>query len=109
MVFDEAVVEIKDQRTLSYESGFTGKRGETTWKQRMRRLQELGFISIKAGTSHDMQFVLLLDPIQSIARSFSQQTNDVLYQAIVKKQLEVGGRIPEISIAEPTKSSDHEW
>ncbi len=97
LVFDEAFVEIKDPRAVSYEAGFTGKRGETTWKQRMRKLQELEFIDIKPGVSHDMQYVLLLDPFQAIAKRFETQTNDVLYEAIVKKQLDVGGRAPSQS------------
>lgn len=97
LVFDEAFVEVKDSRTLSYEAGFTGKRGETTWKQRMRKLQELGFIDIKPGVSHDMQYVLILDPFQAIAQNFDTQANDVLFQAIVRKQFDVGGRQPELS------------
>ena len=94
LVFDEALVEIKDPRAISYESGFTGKRGETTWKQRMRKLQELGFIDIKPGTSHDTQYVLLLDPLRAIGKNFATQQSSVLYQAIIKKQLDVGGRMP---------------
>lgn len=97
-VFDEAFVEIKDPRMTSYESGFTGKRGETTWKQRMRRLQELGFIAIQPGPSNDMQYVLLLDPLQVIARHFEKQRNDVLFLALTRRQIEVGGRAPEIKV-----------
>jgi hypothetical protein len=107
LVFDEAFVEIKDSRAISYEAGFTGKRGETTWKQRMRKLQELGFIDIKPGVSHDMQYVLLLDPFQAIAQNFNMQTNDVLFQAIVKKQLDVGGRQPELSPRQLEKKRTH--
>lgn len=106
LVFDEAFVEIKDPRSVSYEAGFTGKRGETTWKQRMRRLQELGFIDIKPGVSHDMQYVLLLDPFQAIAKRFEAQTNDVLYEAIVKKQLDVGGRPPSVSLLQEQRKRE---
>jgi hypothetical protein len=106
LVFDEAFVEVKDTRTTSYEAGFTGKRGETTWKQRMRRLQELEFIDIKPGVSHDMQYVLLLDPFQAIAKRFSSQTNDVLYQAIVKKQFDVGGRPPSLSPSQVQRTKE---
>lgn len=101
LVFDEALVEIKDIRAVSYEAGFTGKRGETTWKQRMRRLQDLGFIDIRPGVSNDFQYVLLLDPFQTLAKHFAKQQTDVLYLAIVKKQFDVGGRLPELKSKKP--------
>ena len=34
----------------------------TTWKQRVRRLEELGFISTKPGTAGDLHYVQIWNP-----------------------------------------------
>ena len=47
---------------IAFASGFSGERGVTTWKQRVRRLEKLGFISTKPGTSGDLHYVQIWNP-----------------------------------------------
>lgn len=91
-VYDEAFVEIRNDRELAFESGFSGPRGEVTWRGRMRKLQELGFIDIRPGLASDMQYVLILNPIMVIATAYSvsPRSADLSYTSLMARLIEVG-------------------
>ena len=57
--FDEMIIDVTDEASLAYESGFHSERRITTWQQRMQSLEDLGFIkSQKVGNRY--QYVLML-------------------------------------------------
>lgn len=90
-VFDEAFVEIRNEKELAFEAGFSGSRGVATWRSRMKRLQELGFISIRPGIASDFQYVLILDPILIISGHIKIGAVDSLSeQALTARLIEVG-------------------
>lgn len=91
-VYDEAFVEIRNERELAFESGFTGTRGEVTWRARMRRLQELGFIDIKPGLASELQYVLIWNPVHAIATAYERAnlSEDLAYSALKARLIEVG-------------------
>jgi hypothetical protein len=89
-VFDEGFVEIRTQRELAYESGFAGPRAEATWRVRMRKLEELGIISIKAGLAGELQYVLMLDPIKVITKMYESRPKDLAYQSLVNRLIHIG-------------------
>lgn len=89
-VFDEGIVEIHNPRELAFESGFSGTRGESTWRGRMKRLDELGFIMSKAGLAGDFQFVLLLNPFHAIYKLYTDKTKDIYYNALLSRMAQVG-------------------
>lgn len=89
-VYDEGMVEIRNQREFAYESGFSGSRAEGTWKGRMKRLQELGVIKTKRGLVGDYQYVLLLNPIKRIAELYADKQEDLLYTALLGRLAQVG-------------------
>lgn len=90
-VFDEAFVEIRSDRELAFESGFTGSRGVATWRARMRKLQELNFISMKPGLASEMQYVLIFNPILIIeGYNLSGQIDSLSYQSLMARLIEVG-------------------
>lgn len=89
-VYDEAFVEIRNQRELAHESGFSGSRAEGTWKARMKRLQELGVIKARRGLVGDYQYVLLMNPIKAIARLYGDKPDNVLYTALLGRLAQVG-------------------
>lgn len=95
-VFDEAFVEIRNPRDFAFESGFTGPRAETTWKNRMKRLEDLGFIKSKAGVSGDFNYILLLNPIKVIEQLYSGRDHDVYYNALLSRLLQIGANDIEI-------------
>lgn len=89
-VFDEGLVEIKNPREFAFESGFSGPRGEATWRARMRRLQELGFIKSKPGLIGEFQFVLIMNPFLAIEAIYKDAPKDVAYNALLSRMAHVG-------------------
>ena len=97
-VFDEAFVEIRNPREFAFESGFSGPRGEATWRGRMRRLVELGFIEAKAGLAGDFQYVLLLNPIHVIEKAYATRPRDVAYNTLLSRLAQVGANDLDIGL-----------
>jgi hypothetical protein len=60
--FDQALIIVENPATLAAESGFTGERATTTWRQRMATLAEFGFIKAHKGSSGDFHYLLLMNP-----------------------------------------------
>lgn len=91
-VYDEALVEIRNDREMAFESGFSGGRGEVTWRTRMRKLQDLGFIDIRPGLASEFQYVLLLNPIHAIVACYEarQLPRDLAYTSLMTRLIEVG-------------------
>jgi hypothetical protein len=89
-VFDEAFVEIRNPKEFAYESGFSGPRAEATWRNRMRRLEELGFIKTKTGITGDFQYVLIINPIQVIEEKYKSLKKDHAYNALIGRLVQVG-------------------
>jgi hypothetical protein len=91
-VYDEAFVEIRNDRELAFESGFSGARGEVTWRARMRKLQELGFVDLRPGLASDLQYVLILNPMLVIEANYKKNKlpQDTAYTALMARLIEVG-------------------
>lgn len=60
--WDNSYVPITKPTEMSIIAGFGGQRGEHTWAGRMKKLQELHFISIKPGKSGPMSHVVIWNP-----------------------------------------------
>ena len=89
-VFDEAFVEIRNPKEFAYEAGFSGTRGESTWKTRMKRLEELGFIKTKSGIAGEYQYVLILNPIRVIEEHYKNIIKDHAYSALLGRLAQIG-------------------
>jgi hypothetical protein len=53
-VFDEGFVTLSKPREMAFHAGFTGQRGERTWRARIKILADLGFIDVRPGASGPM-------------------------------------------------------
>lgn len=91
-VYDEALVEIRNDREMAFESGFSGSRGEVTWRTRMRKLQDLGFIDVRPGLASELQYVLIMNPIHVIVACYEVQElpQDLAYTSLMTRLIEVG-------------------
>lgn len=91
--YDEMTVTIQKPRQMAFESGFTGQRAENTWRERMKKLEELGFIRSAKGFSGDFHYVLLLNPY-SVARALNESDKygvlPALYNTLLDRIEEVG-------------------
>ena len=77
----------------AFASGYSGERGVSTWKERVRRLDELGFISTKPGPSGDLNYVQIWNPYLVIKHHAEQKSDGFSerhYLALVERALEIG-------------------
>jgi hypothetical protein len=89
-VFDEGFLEIRNPKEFAFESGFTGPRAEATWKNRMLRLEGLGFIKAKEGLSGPFHNVVLLDPVRVIQKIYDGRPHDLHYGVFFSRLTQIG-------------------
>lgn len=91
--WDNGFVQVIKPDEMAFASGFGGQRGEHTWAGRMKKLEELQFISLKAGKSGPMTHALIRNPHEVLREHHEQKTPGLVeasYTALVEKALEVG-------------------
>jgi hypothetical protein len=91
--WDNGFVNIIRPDEMAFASGFGGQRGEHTWAGRMKKLQELQFIDIKAGKSGPMTHALIHNPHLILRWHHDQKTQGLMeasFTALVERALEVG-------------------
>lgn len=59
---DSGIVEMVTPGEHSYGAGYSGSRGVRTWQERMKILEELGFIKSKQSGNQQYKYVLLVHP-----------------------------------------------
>jgi hypothetical protein len=64
----------KPPKEYAFFAGFSGQRGEQTWKERMRQLVKLGFIEAEAGPHGDLSYVLIVNPMKIIEGHVEKKT-----------------------------------
>ena len=72
-------------------AGFSGQRAVRTWRERLAKLAELGFIDIKYGLSKEVQFALILNPYHVIAKAYAKGDLPVeMWNALMVRAGEIG-------------------
>ena len=92
-VWDTGVVVIENEFELATEAGFTGERRIYTWRDRMKQLAALKFISIKPGPKGPYQYVLIMNPYHVLYdhhRAGNIQRH--LWEFLIERSDEVGAR-----------------
>ncbi|NTW87838.1 MAG: hypothetical protein HGB26_01655 [Desulfobulbaceae bacterium] len=92
-VFDEMSITIHKPRQMALESGFTGQRAEYTWRDRMKKIEELGFIRSSEGFSGVFHNILLLNPYYAVKLLNEDKNYDVpaaLYNTLLDRIDEIG-------------------
>jgi hypothetical protein len=95
-VFYESFVIIDNPLVFAAETGFSGERALTTWKQRMKMLQELGFIDAKEGASGDFNYVLILNP-HIVIQKLRGKIQESLFRQIYNRALDIGAKDFEVT------------
>lgn len=86
---DPSLIEIKNERELAFEGGFSGQRAITTWHSRMKNLIGLGFIDAKPGAAGQYQYVLVYNPY-IVLKKYKKEIPEQLYNALFARAQEVG-------------------
>lgn len=90
---DEGFVKASKHAEIAYAAGFSGQRGVSTWKERVRRLEALEFLTIGAGVAGNLHYVQLWNPYHVIKKHKIEQTDGFLidrYNALFERALEIG-------------------
>jgi len=91
--FDDCLVVLNKPKEMAFFAGFSGQRAEQTWSDRIRKLADLGFISVKPGPSGPLSYCLILSPYRVIRDHHKKQTpglTDDLYNALLARASEIG-------------------
>lgn len=88
---DNALVTIENANIFASEAGFTGERAVDTWRKRMKKLRELGFILTKPGASGEFHYTLLLNPNAAMESIRAQKlVQDGIYSRFIERTGEIG-------------------
>ena len=90
--FDESFVTLSKPREIAFAAGFTGQRGERTWRERMQVLAEFGFIDLKEGSAGPMSYAVIFNPYLVIDALYKANKGNVRadkYNALVARALEI--------------------
>lgn len=93
--WDNSFVTLSKAGEMANASGFGGQRGEHTWASRMKLLQALHFIDIKAGKAGPMSHALIWNPHTIIRLHHERKTpglSEASYTALIEWALEIGAK-----------------
>ena len=89
--FDEGFLQLNRPEEMAFHSGFSGQRAVRTWKDRMKRLVELGMIGTVPGPLGEMSFALLYNPFHVLKRAhIAGKLPENYWQSLVIRANEVG-------------------
>lgn len=88
---DEQFLTLNRPEEMAFHAGFEGQRALRTWKDRVRRLAELGFIGLKPGPLGDLSYAVFYNPYHVIKRAhLDGRVQEKKWQALVIRANEVG-------------------
>ncbi len=89
--FDDSFLIVTNPREMAFFSGFSGERAETTWKTRIKLLNEMGFIDIKGSPMNPVHYILIYNPYLILQKHHeSGLLKDDLYETLVQRLIEIG-------------------
>jgi hypothetical protein len=65
---DYGIVEVQNEADHAFAAGHTGERALRTWRERIRQLEEIGFIMTKGSGNQKYRYIFLVDPAVVIAK-----------------------------------------
>lgn len=101
-VYDEGYVQVKNETDHAYAAGYSGQRGLRSWRERVRILEDHGFVRIKANGAQQIGHVLLVNPLMVVARLKKQTPGkipDEWWASFLSRADEVGAVIPQVTSA----------
>lgn len=90
-LYDELFLTLNRPEEMAFYAGFTGQRAVRTWKDRVKRLADLGFIDLKSGPLGDMSYAIFYNPYHVIKRAYLKgEVQEDKYRALVIRANEIG-------------------
>ena len=90
-LMDERFLTLNRPEEMAFHAGFEGQRALRTWKDRVQRLANLGFIGLKSGPLGDLSYAVFYNPYHIIKRAhLAGNVQERKWQALVIRANEVG-------------------
>jgi hypothetical protein len=87
---EESFLALNRPEEMAFHAGFEGQRALRTWKDRMQRLANLGFIGVKPGPLGDLSYAVIYNPYHVIKPAYlAGQVHENKWQALVIRANEV--------------------
>ncbi|MEP2232721.1 MAG: hypothetical protein ABJP70_05835 [Erythrobacter sp.] len=90
-LYDELFLTLNRPEEMAFYAGFSGQRALRTWKDRVKRLEKLGFVDIKSGPLGELSFAVFFNPYHVIKRAHLKgEVIEDKYRALVIRANEIG-------------------
>lgn len=87
---DEQFLTLNRPEEMAFHAGFEGQRALRTWKDRVHRLADLGFIGLVPGPLGDLSYAVFYNPYHVIKRAYlAGMVQDRKWQALIVRANEV--------------------
>ena len=88
---EEQFLTLNRPEEMAFHAGFEGQRALRTWKDRVQRLADLGFIGLKPGPLGDLSYAVFYNPYHVIKRAYlDNKFQEKKWQALVIRANEIG-------------------
>lgn len=88
---EEQFLTLNRPEEMAFHAGFEGQRALRTWKDRVQRLEKLGFIGLKPGPIGDLSYAIFYNPYHIIKRAYLDgKVQEKKWQALNIRANEIG-------------------
>lgn len=88
---EEQFLTLNRPEEMAFHAGFEGQRALRTWKDRVQRLADLGFIGLKPGPLGDLSYAVFYNPYHVVKRAYLDgNVQEKKWQALVIRANEIG-------------------
>lgn len=67
---DEGFLVLNKHEEMAFHAGFSGQRAVRTWRERVKKLAELGFLDILPGPTGELSYALFLNPYHVLKKHY---------------------------------------
>lgn len=87
---DEQFLTLNRPEEMAFHTGFEGQRALRTWKDRVQRLSNLGFIGLQSGPLGDLSYAVFYNPYHVVKRAYlAGNVQDRKWQALIIRATEI--------------------
>lgn len=87
---EEQFLTLNRPEEMAFHAGFEGQRALRTWKDRVNRLADLGFIGLQVGPLGDLSFAVFYNPYHVVKRAYlDEKVQERKWQALVIRANEI--------------------
>ena len=87
---EEGFITLNRPEEMAFHAGFEGQRALRTWRDRVKRLADLGFIGLRPGPMGDLSYAVFFNPYHVIKRAYlAGKIQEKKWQALVIRANEI--------------------